>query len=181
MSKDRILDWVRSGAFDKPYSKDQPLLAWSRWGVEISWKLEDLIFAKVDQFKFEEVLEAAYPKLVEFIAACPNTKSLDPDDVIQEFLNHFMMPTPKDPVRKFMRYGRKGFTQGYQIFFMIAFCNHLTERYAKDGSPVRRKHTSADHTELETRPDAKDSNIVSLSRKKSEKSEDKPDVYDIYI
>ena len=89
MSKDSILEWVRSGAFDKSYSKDQPLLAWSRWGVEISWKLEDLIFAKVDQFKFLEVLEASYPKLVELIHACPNTRSLDPDDVIQEFPEYF--------------------------------------------------------------------------------------------
>jgi hypothetical protein len=178
MSKDSILKWVRAGAFDKPYSKDKPLLAWSRWRVEISWKLEDLLFKKVDQFKFVEVLEASYPKLVEFIRACPNTKSLDPDDVIQEFLNHFMMPTPGDPERKFKRYGRKGFTQGYQIFFIKSFCNHLTERYAQDGSRVRREHKIKDNTEWvgNALPD----NNVSFSPKKKNDEKSK-DIHEVTI
>ena len=90
-----------------------------------------------------------------------------------------MMPTPNDPERKFKRYGRKGFTQGYQIFFMIAFCNHLTERYAQDGSRVREHKIKGNNGLKENA--LPDSNIVSFSPKKNDGNKDDDDIHEVYI
>jgi hypothetical protein len=121
----------------RPYkakAKDQHLLAWSRWGVAISWTKEELIFVKPDKFQVSQLIEDSYEKLLEFVHACPNTESLEPEQVILDFFKHFMNPTPDDPEPKVQRYGRKGFTQGYQIYFIRSFCNHLVEHYNLDGS-----------------------------------------------
>ena len=52
---------------------------------------------------------------------------------MQAFIQHFLTPSPDNPIPNYQRYGHKGHGQPYPIWFLKCFCNFLKEHYPAAG------------------------------------------------
>jgi hypothetical protein len=52
---------------------------------------------------------------------------------LQAFIQHFLTPSPDNPIPNYQRYGHKGHGQPYPIWFLKCFCNFLKEHYPAAG------------------------------------------------
>ena len=78
-------------------------------------------------------MEQMLPHCRVFMSAYPGTRDKDPQKVLQAFIDHFMTPSPDNPIPNFRRYRHKGHGQPYPIWFLKCVCNFLKERYPVAG------------------------------------------------
>jgi hypothetical protein len=123
-----LLNYIRSYGQTPP---SPPQCQFNHWGLTVSLppELAKQFEPPADYVAFAEFMEQMLPHCRVFMSAYPGTRGEDPHKVLQAFINHFMTPSPDNPIPNFRRYGHKGHGQPYPIWFLKCFCNFLKERY----------------------------------------------------
>src|SRR3984893_7140417 len=123
-----LLNYIRSYGQTPP---SPPQCQFNHWGLTVYLPPEPAQQCEppADYVAFAQFMEQMLPHCRVFMSACPGTRGEDPQKVLQAFIDHFMTPSPDNPIPNFRRYGHKGHGQPYPIWFLKCFCNFLKERY----------------------------------------------------
>jgi hypothetical protein len=127
-----LLNYIRSYGQTPPSPQECQFNHWGRT-VYLSPELAKQFDPPADYLAFADFMEQMLPHCRGFMSSCPGTRAEDPQKVLQAFINHFMTPSPDNPIPNFRRYGHKGHGQPYPIWFLKCFCNFLKEHYPASG------------------------------------------------
>ena len=127
-----LLNYIRSYGQTPP---SPPQCQFNHWGLTVYLppELAKQFEPPADYVAFAEFMEQMLPHCRVFMSAYPGTRDEDPQKVLQAFIDHFMTPSPDNPIPNFRRYGHKGHGQPYPIWFLKCFCNFLKEHYPVAG------------------------------------------------
>ena len=123
-----LLNYIRSYGQTPP---SPPQCQFNHWGLTVYLppELAQQFQPPADYVAFAEFMAQMLPHCRVFMSAYPGTRGEDPQKVLQAFIDHFMTPSPDNPIPNFRRYGHKGHGQPYPIWFLKCFCNFLKEHY----------------------------------------------------
>src|ERR1700730_9674160 len=87
-----------------------PQCQFNHWGLTVYLppELAKQFEPPADYVAFAEFMEQMLPQCRVFMSAYPGTRAEDPHKILQAFIDHFMTPSPDNPIPNFRRYGHKG-------------------------------------------------------------------------
>ena len=100
-----------------------PQCQFNHWGLTVYLppELAKQFEPPADSVAFAEFMEQMLPHCRVFMSVYTGTRAEDPHKVFPAFIDHFMTPSPANPIPNFRRYGHKGHGQPYPIWFLKCF------------------------------------------------------------
>jgi hypothetical protein len=101
-----LLKYIRAYGQSPP---PPPPCKFEHWGatVVLSPELAKQFEPPADALAFAEFMAQMLPHCRRFISGYPGTRGEDHEKVLQAFTDHFLTPSPGNPIPNFRRYGHK--------------------------------------------------------------------------